>query len=110
MSAVTWQNQFNAEIEKAKVARANGNEGMARVCARRAAGVVISEYSSRRGDPPSSKGAYDRLKYCHELTELPQNVREVCGHFLARVNNDHQLPMKIDLISEAEWLRSFLLA
>jgi hypothetical protein len=110
MSAVTWQNQFNAEIEKAKFARSNGNEGMARVCARRAAGVVIFEYLSHQGNPPSSEGAYDRLKYCHELPELPQNIREVCGHFLARVNIDHQLPMEIDLISEAEWLRSFLLA
>jgi hypothetical protein len=109
MFITSWQNQFNAEMEKAKFARANRNEGMARVCARRAAGIVIGEYLLRHGYLSPSESAYDRLKYFHELQELPPGVREISGHFLVRVNLDHQLPVEIDLISEAEWLRLLLL-
>jgi hypothetical protein len=109
MCTIAWQYQFNTEIEKAKTARAHRNEGMARVCARRAAGIVIGEYLLRQGYQSSGESAYDRLKYLNELPELPPGVREVSGHFRVRVNTDHQLPVEIDLISEAEWLRSVLL-
>ena len=109
MSKVTWQHQFYAEIEKAKSARANGNEGMARVCARRAAGVVVGEYLVRQGTLPPSESAYDSIKYFNELPDLPPGVREVSGHFLVRINVDHRLPSEIDLISDAEWLESVLL-
>ena len=34
-----WQKDVDAEFEKAAQARARGNEGQARVCARRAAGI-----------------------------------------------------------------------
>ena len=39
-----WQAEIQAELEKAQQARARGNEGQARVCARRAAGIAAREY------------------------------------------------------------------
>jgi hypothetical protein len=109
MSTITWEDQFTSEIDNARLARKNRNEGKARVCARRAAGVVIAEYLLRLGDDIPSESAYNRIEYLHKLEELPPGVRETSGHFLVRVNENHQLPIEIDLINEAEWLRSILL-
>ncbi|HEY9528224.1 MAG TPA: hypothetical protein VIR02_14110, partial [Anaerolineales bacterium] len=66
-----WQAQVNAEFEKAEQARANGNEGQARVCARRAAGIVIREYLTRQGIRPPSVSAYDLLNLLKEDPRLP---------------------------------------
>ena len=39
-----WKEKLQKEFERAQIARASGNEGQARVCARRAAGIAIREY------------------------------------------------------------------
>jgi hypothetical protein len=46
--------QIEKEFELAERARANGNEGRARVCARRAAGIAAREYLTRKGARPQS--------------------------------------------------------
>ncbi len=46
----------------ALAARGRGNEGQARVCARRAAGVAVREYFLRLGIPIVNPGAYDLLQ------------------------------------------------
>jgi hypothetical protein len=37
-----WQERYQNELERGEQARRDGNEGMARVCARRAAGLAAS--------------------------------------------------------------------
>ncbi len=56
-----WESNFEAEIRHAQEARDQGNEGKARVCARRAAGVVIGAYFSSQNVSTSSASAYERL-------------------------------------------------
>ena len=106
-----WQVDFERELAQAKAARQTGNEGMARVCARRAAGIVAGEYLHRH-EPTSvspGPGAYDRLKYLASLPEISSPVREVAQHFLLRVTTDWALPVEADLIAEATWLKEALL-
>ena len=43
-----WEAFYKAEMQNAEAARRSGNEGKARVCARRAAGAVIGEYLIQR--------------------------------------------------------------
>jgi len=62
-----WQTEIEAEFEKAEGARRRGNEGQARVCARRAAGIAIREYLTRRGARPLIISAYDLLKLVKEV-------------------------------------------
>ncbi|MFT3895039.1 MAG: hypothetical protein QM730_25720 [Anaerolineales bacterium] len=59
---VDLQEQIQKEFEKADQARSKGNEGQARVCARRAAGIAIREYLNRKGIRPKSPSAVDLLK------------------------------------------------
>jgi hypothetical protein len=100
--------KFQKELDMAEAARAAGNEGRARVCARRAAGIVIGEFFNQRGIS-SKPGTYERLRTLSTLPEAPVDVIQVVDHFLLRVNPDQQLPIPVDLVEEARWLKSRLL-
>ena len=112
-----WKNIFDAEIRQAEEARLKGNEGMARVCARRAAGALVGEYFIRLGikgggssgvgwDPAS---AYDRLRSLSELPGISSQVAQSANLLLRRVTVEHTLHVEADLIAEARWLRQELL-
>ncbi|HEX9091656.1 MAG TPA: hypothetical protein VF831_09215 [Anaerolineales bacterium] len=104
-----WKPEYDHEIEHAISARSKGNEGMARVCARRAAGIVIGEYLLRRGYTQPNSSAYDRLTLFNSLPEVNEDMKVITSHFLLRVSHDHTLPGQIDLISEAQCLKKTLL-
>jgi len=105
-----WNIRFKEEIQRAESARKEGNEGMARVCARRAAGIVAGEYLRINGIPLSDPSAYVRLKVLQHLPQIPAPVQKIVDHFIIRINPDHNLPVQADLISEARWLAGELLA
>jgi len=100
-----WHTSFQAEIAHARHARLSGNEGMARVCARRAVGILLGEYLSQHGIPPGPS-AYDRIRIFQNLPHLSSSVQLIIDHFLLHVQTDRTLPGDIDLIAEAEWLAS----
>jgi len=104
-----WQIKFSKELEQAEAARRAGNEGMARVCARRAAGILIGQYIQENNLPPAGPSAYDRLRYLASQPELGPKVREVAGHCLVRITPEHDLPVEADLIAEVRWLKGKLL-
>ncbi len=106
---VLWKVEYKKEIEHAIRARSNGNEGMARVCARRAAGIVIGEYLYRLGYSDLTHSAYDRLALFISLTDVDQKNKEIANHLLLKVNQAHQFPLDADLISEVMWLKKSLL-
>jgi hypothetical protein len=110
---VDWKTTFEAEIRRAEEARLSGNEGMARVCARRAAGVLIGEYIKRHGTSlvagKESGSSYDRLRYLSELPEVSPQVAHTADHLLQRVTIEHTLMEEVDLIAETRWLRQELL-
>lgn len=101
--------RFHQELERAESARAANNEGMARVCARRAAGLAVGAYFRRRGIPSPGPSAYDSLRRLATLPDIPEPVRQVAEHFLVRVTPEHALPVQADLIAEARWLAAQLL-
>jgi hypothetical protein len=109
MTTFDWQKEFENEIGQARLARASGNEGMARVCARRAAGIVIGEFLSRNGYPSPSASAYDRLRFLESLPEIAESIQEAVGRLILRVTPEHQLPTDADLINDAVWLREALI-
>ena len=96
-----WQAQIEAEFEKAEQARARGNEGQARVCARRAAGIAIREYLTRRGVRPPSVSAYDLLNFLKEDPDLSPDLKRIADHLTLRVTEEFKLPVNADLVAEA---------
>ena len=99
-----WQEQMERELEAAAVSRAAGNEGRARVCARRAAGYLLGEYFRRRGIPDPGPSAIDRLRFQAAQPGASQQQRSILAHLLLHVDPDHNLPPGVDLIAEVRWL------
>lgn len=104
-----WQATLQAEFERAELARARGNEGQARVCARRAAGAAAREYFMRRGEPVRTPSAYEVLKQLAAESSLAPELREAAEHLTLRVDEEFKLPPGLDLIAEARRLCAGLL-
>ena len=102
-----WYTSYQAEIAHAQHARQSGNEGMARVCARRAVGILLGEYLFQQGISHPGPSAHDRIRLFQALPHIPPLVHQKIDHFLVHVNEEHNLPGNFDLIAEAEWLASF---
>lgn len=101
--------RIELEFERAAQARSNGNEGQARVCARRAAGIAIRDHFKRRGVHPPSTSAYDLLIFIKEEPLLPPDLKRVADHLTLRVTEEFNLPVDTDLVSDARLLCEWLL-
>jgi len=101
--------QLRNEFEKAQQARINKNEGQARVCARRAAGIAIRDYLSRKGIKVPNMSAYDLLNLLKEDALLPLNLKLIVDHLTVRVTEEFELPFDADLVAESRVLCDWLL-
>jgi hypothetical protein len=104
-----WKTALQHEFELAEAARARGNEGQARVCARRAAGLALREYFRRRGMVVRNPSAYEHLQEFLGIVDAPAELREIAGYLTLRVTEEFKLPIAIDLIKEARTLCERLL-
>lgn len=89
------------EFDRAEQARGRGNEGQARVCARRAAGIAIREYLTRQAIRPPSSSAYDLLNLIKDDPHLSSDLKRIANHLTLRVTEEFKLPVDADLIAEA---------
>ncbi len=92
---------IQTEFDRAEQARTKGNEGQARVCARRAAGIAIRDYLTRNGTHIPSTSAYDLLNLLKDDPLLPPDLKLVADHLTVRVTEEFKLPVDADLIAEA---------
>lgn len=103
------KNKIASEFERAAYARANGNEGQARVCARRAAGLAVRDYLTRNGTLVTSSSAIDVLNLLKADPLLPANLKLIVDHLTLRVTEEFKLPIDADLVAEARTLCDELL-
>lgn len=96
----TLQEQLEKEFQQADLARVRGNEGRARVCARRAAGIAVREYLTRKGIRPGTSSAYDLLNLLKDDPLLSPGLKQIADHLTLRVNEEFKLPADIDLLAE----------
>jgi hypothetical protein len=104
--------EIRIEMEMAETARAAGNEGRARVCARRAAGLAARDFlnlhhmNSFAADLQGlkSNSAYAALQALAAFPELSPDLKKAAINLTMRVNPNFQLPNGIDLIDEARKL------
>jgi hypothetical protein len=104
-----WKEELEAEFVMAEAARRRGNEGRARVCARRAAGIAIREHFTRRGRPVRTASAYDLLQLLGRDPDLAPGLKPIIEHLTVRVTEEFQLPVQADLVAEARRLCRTLL-
>ena len=96
--------EIEAEMEKAVRARLAGNEGRARVCARRAAGRAARAYLTSHGVILRDSSAYTALQVLAEFPALAPDLRIAALHLTTRLTPDFTLPVDADLISDARKL------
>lgn len=106
---MNWKESALHELEQASSARTSGNEGRARVCARRAAGYIAAEYFRRNSLPDPGASAYSRLVSLLSLPDLPPAGRERIDHFVMRTTPEFKLPVEADLVAETYELADILL-
>ncbi len=93
--------QIQEELLLAKQSRLEGNEGRARVCARRAAGAAVKGYFEKAGIPHQGENAIQAMLLLRQSGDLPARVLKALDLLIQRVNEDYNLPANVDLIQEA---------
>lgn len=93
--------QIKEELLLAKQSRLEGNEGRARVCARRAAGAAVKEHLIKLGITQKQENTIQSLLILAQMETLPARVQQAVNWLVQRVNQDHNLPPEVDLIHEA---------
>jgi hypothetical protein len=101
--------QIHVELEQAQAARLTGNEGRARVCARRAAGIAARDFLTRNRVPLRGQSAIDALRALAEFPGLAPDLATAAVHLTVRVTEEFVLPMDADLIADARLLCERLL-
>lgn len=89
---------------EAAASRSRGNEGRARVCARRAVGTALA----LRWSVGSQANAYQLLMRAAADSGLPPDVREAAQRLTRRVTEAHRLPHEEDPLDDARMLLAFL--
>lgn len=93
--------RIRLELERAEAARQQGNEGMARVCARRAAGLAAQTYLREITSSRDTISGLDAIRLISQDNRFPISIRRSANFLTMRVNTEHCLPLEIDLLQEA---------
>lgn len=94
--------RIDPEMILARNARASGNEGMARVCARRAAGIVVRDYLAKQGVAAVGLNNFEILADKNIREFLPHGITQSLENLTMRVDEKYNLPLGMDLIADAE--------
>ncbi|MGD8812892.1 MAG: hypothetical protein PVI78_00295 [Anaerolineales bacterium] len=96
------------EMAFARRARADGNEGRARVCARRAAGWALSVYYERRTGTKASSSALSLLHWLQNEEALSEEIRKAAQRLTTRVTANFKLPFEDDPLADAQRIIDFV--
>ena len=86
------QHTIDGEFSRAAGAKAAGNEGMVRVCARRAANAAVTLWLQDHPRPAWGADAITRLKGLGEDESQPLKVREAAARLSARIDTQFRSP------------------
>lgn len=108
-----WQERVERELERADAARSRGNEGMARVCARRAAGWAAEAYLEQHGEALASPSVLEQMRRLIQVGGLQPDLNMKLEHLLTPKHKgeegaDSYFRPDIDLVAEARELISAL--
>jgi hypothetical protein len=99
--------RIESEFKAAESAQDTGNDGRARVCARRAAGLAIRDWYQRREGPGWTGDAMKQLVRLRSDPAVPARVRQAAERLTTRVDHDHRLPFDDDPVEDARYIVRF---
>jgi len=101
--------EVQSELELAVAVRSTGNEGKARVHARRAAGWAIRSWYARQGCSKKGHSAFSYLQGVSNDLSVPGHIREAASHLILRITVDHELPIENDILDDARLVARYFI-
>jgi HEPN domain-containing protein len=90
------------ELASAHKERGRGNEGRARVCARRAAGWAIGAHFARLTGAKPPRSVLSLLHWLHQRTDIDEEIRNAAMRLTIHVTPSHDLPFDEDPLVDAQ--------
>ncbi len=92
------------EFRAAQATRQNGNEGKARVLARRAAGWAIGDYRRRQGEIIQGISAFSHIDWATGDPATDETLQTAADNLTERIDYNHQLRSGADALAAARLL------
>jgi len=105
---MSWRESIEQELTKASEGLQNGNEGLARVCARRAVALASQHRAEQRHLLGWQGDAMHQLRQIQGETTFPLSVREAAQRLLTKVTEQKQSAMTTDPITDARIILDYL--
>lgn len=108
-----WKEKAQEDLSRADIAHLAGNEGLARVCARRAAGWAAGALLEKENYSNLRKTAFENILELSNYKKENKRIVELCGHLTASLKKDAlkeitHLPENVDLLADARELIKIL--
>ena len=100
--------QIEQELAKAETGLREGNDGLARVCARRAVALGAQDWMERNERSEWPAGAMNQLLKIQQEEAFPPAMREAAQRLLTKVSQRDQAPVSIDPIADARLILTHL--
>jgi len=101
--------EIEKELNTAAHARSVGNEGMVRVCARRAAGNALRFWLHSNPRHDWGRDAIRQLQGLSKEESVPVEVRAAAGRLTARVTPQFESPHSQDPLADCKTIVDFLM-
>jgi len=101
-------NLIEQELATAEQALKIGNQGKARVCARRAVGLADDVWLAKHSVPPIRGDALAHLRRIQQDSSLPSHVREAAERLFTAVTQKASAPFSTDPIGDARIIIGYL--
>ena len=100
--------QIEQELAKAATGLREGNDGLARVCARRAVALGAQTWVKRGRRKPWPADAMGQLRKIQQEEAFPLEMREAAQRLLTKVTQRDQAPVSTDPIADARLILAHL--
>ncbi len=105
---MSWREQIEQELVKAAAGLQEGNDGLARVCARRAVALGVQNWVQRSGAKTWPADAMNQLREIQADEMFPVDVREAAQRLLTKVTQREQVPASTDPLADARLILTHL--
>ena len=106
--------QIEKELSTARDALKVGNDGKARVCARRATGQAITWYLTKFPEKKWGSDAVTQLRFLTNDTSFSQEVRDAAIRLTTKISERFTYPFSTNPIEDAQliirWIESVMIS
>jgi hypothetical protein len=106
---MAWPISITRELVGAAAAWKSGNDGKARVCARRAVALADEAWLAQQASPSWSGDAMAHLRRIQQDVSFPSSVRQAAERLTTTVTRKHRAPFTTDPIGDANAVIEFLI-